>query len=58
MAVSAGKDRDEATEPDPGVAQDGPDLPTQLEAILDQVWRSEADWRLDDLIDLATRRKR
>ena len=32
-----------------------PDLHTQLEALLDQVWRSEADWRLNDRIDLAVR---
>lgn len=28
-----------------------PDLQTQLEALLDQVWRSEAEWRLWDRID-------
>ncbi len=32
-----------------------PDLPSQLEELLHQVWRSEADWRLDDRIDLALR---
>jgi hypothetical protein len=31
------------------------DLQTQLEELLHQVWRSEADWRLDDRIDLALR---
>ena len=30
-----------------------PDLHTQLEALLDQVWRSEADWRLWDRLDAA-----
>ena len=30
---------------------DQPDLQTQLESLLDQVWRSEADWRLNDRID-------
>jgi hypothetical protein len=30
---------------------DAPDLHTQLEAMLDQVWRSEADWRLWDRLD-------
>ena len=30
-----------------------PDLHTQLEALLDQVWDCEAEWRLDDKIDLA-----
>lgn len=35
-----------------------PDIQTQLEALLDQVWRCEADWRLNDRIDLAVRRAR
>jgi hypothetical protein len=30
-----------------------PDLHTQLESLLDQVWRCEATWRLDDRIALA-----
>ena len=30
---------------------DAPDLHTQLESLLDQVWRSEADWRLWDRVD-------
>lgn len=30
---------------------DAPDLHTQLESMLDQVWRSEADWRLWDRLD-------
>jgi hypothetical protein len=29
----------------------GPDLQTQYESLLDQVWRCEADWRLYDRID-------
>jgi hypothetical protein len=28
-----------------------PDLQTQFESLLDQVWRSEAEWRLYDRID-------
>ena len=32
---------------------DAPDLHTQLEALLGQVWRSEADWRLWDRLDAA-----
>ena len=32
---------------------DAPDLHTQFEALLDQVWRSEADWRLWDRLDAA-----
>jgi hypothetical protein len=34
---------------------DTPDLHTQLEELLDQVWRSEADWRLWDRLDAAER---
>ena len=30
-----------------------PDMHTQLESMLDQVWRSEADWRLWDRLDAA-----
>jgi hypothetical protein len=30
---------------------DAPDLHTQLETLLDQVWRSESDWRLWDRLD-------
>lgn len=32
---------------------DAPDLHTQLEEMLNQVWRSEADWRLWDRLDAA-----
>ena len=32
---------------------DAPDLHSQLESMLDQVWRSEADWRLWDRLDAA-----
>ncbi len=32
---------------------EAPDLLTQLEDLLDQVWRSEADWRFNDRLDLA-----
>jgi len=28
-----------------------PDLQSQLESLLDQVWRSEADWRFMDRVD-------
>lgn len=34
------------------------DLPTQIEALLDQVWRCEAAWRRDDRIDQAIRNAR
>jgi len=36
-----------------GTRPDVPDLRTQWESLLDQVWRSEADWRLWDRIDAA-----
>jgi hypothetical protein len=32
---------------------DAPDLHTQFEELLDQVWRSEADWRWWDRLDAA-----
>jgi hypothetical protein len=32
---------------------EAPDLLTQLEDLLAQVWRSEADWRFNDRLDLA-----
>jgi hypothetical protein len=32
---------------------DAPDLQTQLESLLDQVWQSESDWRLWDRVDQA-----
>jgi hypothetical protein len=34
---------------------DTPDLHTQLESLLDQVWQSESDWRLWDRVDAAVR---
>jgi hypothetical protein len=42
---------------------DAPDLHSQLESLLDQVWHSESDWRLWDRLDAAVtledlRRKR
>ena len=32
---------------------DAPDLHTQFESLLDQVWRSESEWRLWDRVDAA-----
>ncbi len=32
-------------------SSDQPDLQTQFESLLDQVWHSEAQWRLFDRID-------
>jgi hypothetical protein len=43
-------DRGHGTRPD-----NVPDLRTQWESLLDQVWRSEADWRLWDRLDAAVR---
>jgi hypothetical protein len=37
---------------------DGPDLQTQLESMLDCVWRAEAIWRLEDRISLVLRFER
>lgn len=33
------------------------DLQSQLEAILDAVWRAEADWKFNDRLDLALRQR-
>ena len=38
-----------------GGRSDVPDLRTQWESLLDQVWRSEADWRMWDRLDAAVR---
>ena len=38
-----------------GARPDAPDLRTQWESLLDQVWRSEAEWRLWDRLDAAVR---
>jgi hypothetical protein len=35
-----------------------PDLHSQLEELLDTVWDAEANWRLDDRIDLALGKSR
>ena len=40
---------------DQRMRNDVPDLRTQWESLLDQVWRSEADWRLWDRVDAAVR---
>jgi hypothetical protein len=36
----------------------GLDLQSQLEAILDSVWRAEADWRFNDRLDMAMKHHR
>jgi hypothetical protein len=35
-----------------------PDLQSQLEELLDGVWEAEANWRLDDRIDLSLGERR
>lgn len=35
-----------------------PDLHTQLEDVLSSVWAAEANWRLDDRIDLSLGKRR
>jgi len=40
---------------DPVARRDPDDLQTQLEALLDQVWRCEAAWRREDRVDRAIR---
>ena len=35
-----------------------PDLHSQYEEILEAVWRAEANWRLDDRIDLLLKHRR
>ena len=37
------------------VEAERPDLFTQLEAILHEIWEQESAWRLEDRIDLAAR---
>jgi hypothetical protein len=34
------------------------DLQSQFEAILDSVWKAEADWRFNDRLDMAMQAKR
>ncbi len=41
-------DRSSRTKPEAA-----PDLQTQLEALLDQVWLCEAEWRFDDRLKLS-----
>jgi hypothetical protein len=45
------------TEPEP-LPAGAPDLHTQLEAILDAVWKAEADWRFNDRLDMALKQRR
>lgn len=45
----AGSDRTSLSEP----AAQAPDLHTQLEDLFHEVWRDEADWTMNDRIDLS-----
>jgi hypothetical protein len=44
--------------PVPDRAAEVPDLQSQLEGLLHQVWSCEAEWQLDDRILLASRQSR
>ena len=35
-----------------------PDLNMQFEELLGTVWKSEANWRFDDFLDVATKQRR
>jgi hypothetical protein len=48
--------RTRPTPPRPVAA--APDLQSQLEGLLGMVWEAEANWRLDDRIDLALGKRR
>jgi hypothetical protein len=43
---------------EPAPAPAGVDLQSQFEAILDTVWKAEADWRFMDRLDMAMQRRR
>ena len=42
----------------PAPATGAPDLQSQLEGLLDAVWRAEADWRFNDRLDIALKTRR
>ncbi len=44
--------------PEPVAPSIGLDLQSQLEGILDTVWKAEADWRFMDRIDMAMQSRR
>ena len=44
--------------PAPVAPANGIDLHSQLEAILDAVWKAEADWRFMDRLDMAIQSRR
>jgi hypothetical protein len=41
-----------------GAPEPAPDLNLQFEDLLVTVWRAEANWRFDDLLDVATRQRK
>lgn len=43
---------------DPRAGPQAPDLDSQFEELLHQIWSSEAEWRFDDRIDLAVKFRR
>lgn len=51
----AQEQRRASTRPAPAFRLDTEDLQSQLEGLLDQVWRCEAVWRREDRIDQAIR---
>ncbi len=53
---SSRSSNDESAYPPAGPA--APDLNSQFEALLHQIWSSEAEWRFDDRIDLAVKFRR
>ena len=55
LAVGTVKEMQRPNNRGQGARSDVPDLRTQWESLLDQVWRSEADWRLWDRLDAAVR---
>jgi hypothetical protein len=44
--------------PSTATPSSAPDLHSQLEELLDTVWEGEANWRLDDRIDLSLGERR
>ena len=54
-----GSGRRQGSDGEPTLPPTGsPDLETQLESLLDCVWRAEADWRFDDRLAMALRQPR
>ena len=47
-----------ASAPAPAESRPSVDLQSQLEALLDTVWKAEADWRFNDRLDMALKQRR